>query len=205
MEKLYVSTRIRRASRQHCKSPRLPPVPQYFWGHNRIPSRYLASSFRPGHLVIDLVPQIEADKQRVKQEHNQQLEALEQKLDQAVLTQTGSLAGLEPLLAIERKLAAVNHLTAKYQAELQTTRQAANQFLDQTRNTAPSRNSSTAAGVPVAQQTHAKPGWPPTAPLSPRRFYSGRSTNWAVIAAGSTANGRTPATGRCRPVKQANV
>ncbi|MDM3887337.1 S-type pyocin domain-containing protein [Pseudomonas sp. BCRC 81390] len=109
-------------------APRLPPVPQYFWGHNRIPSHYLASTFRPGHLVIDLVPQIEADKQQVKQEHNQQLEALEQKLDQAVLTQAGSLAGLDPLLAIERKLAAVNHLTAKFQAELQATRQAANQF-----------------------------------------------------------------------------
>ncbi|PVZ42972.1 hypothetical protein N430_00658 [Pseudomonas sp. CC120222-01a] len=52
-------------------STRLPFDSGVLWGHNRIPPHHLVSAFRPGLLVIDLVPQIENDKKTVKQEHDQ--------------------------------------------------------------------------------------------------------------------------------------
>ncbi|MGS7249955.1 S-type pyocin domain-containing protein [Pseudomonas anuradhapurensis] len=109
-------------------APRLPPVPQYFWGHNRIPSHYLASTFRPGHLVIDLVPLIEQDKHQVKQAYEERQTTLEQELDQALQDHAGSLAGLDEVQSIERRIAAADQLATLLGARLQSARQQADSF-----------------------------------------------------------------------------
>jgi len=110
-------------------STRLPYLgPQILWGHNQIPPHHLVSTFRPGSLVIDLVPQIENDKKTVKQEHEQRQATLETDLDQAILVQAGSLAGLSEPQAIERRVAAVNQLQAQLGPRLDAARQQANQF-----------------------------------------------------------------------------
>ena len=113
----------------HVNSTRLPYLgPQILWGHNQIPPHHLVSTFRPGSLVIDLVPQIENDKKTVKQEHEQRQATLEPDLDQAILVQAGSLAGLSESQAIERRIAAVNQLQAQLNSRLEAARQQANQF-----------------------------------------------------------------------------
>ncbi|WP_129932853.1 MULTISPECIES: S-type pyocin domain-containing protein [unclassified Pseudomonas] len=102
-------------------------VPGVFWGHNRIPYQ-LVSSFRPGSLVIDLIPQIENDKRQVKQAHEQRQAALDQDLDQAILAQAGSLAGLSEVQAIERRIAAISQLQTQLGQRLEAARQQANSF-----------------------------------------------------------------------------
>lgn len=102
-------------------------VPGVFWGHNRIPYQ-LVSSFRPGSLVIDLIPQIENDKRQVKQAHEQRQAALDQDLDQAILAQAGSLAGLSEVQAIERRIAAISQLQTQLGPRLEAARQQANSF-----------------------------------------------------------------------------
>ncbi|MBA6100193.1 S-type pyocin domain-containing protein [Pseudomonas juntendi] len=113
----------------HVNSTRLPYLgPQILWGHNRIPPHHLVSTFRPGSLVIDLVPQLENDKKTVKQEHEQRQATLEPDLDQAILAQTGSLAGLSESQAIERRITVVKQLQAQLGPRLEAARQQANRF-----------------------------------------------------------------------------
>lgn len=102
-------------------------IPGVFWGHNRIPYQ-LASTFRPGSLVIDLIPQIENDKRQVKQAHEQREATLVQDLEHAIATEVGSLAGLGEVQALERTIAAVNQLQAQIGPRLEAARQQANRF-----------------------------------------------------------------------------
>ncbi|WAB98366.1 S-type pyocin domain-containing protein [Pseudomonas putida] len=102
--------------------------PQVLWGHNRIPPHHLVSTLRPGSLVIDLVPQIENDKKTVKQQHEQRQAKLEPDLDQTILAQAGSLAGLSESQAIERRITVVNQLQAQLGPRLEAARQQANRF-----------------------------------------------------------------------------
>ncbi|MFK0091705.1 S-type pyocin domain-containing protein [Pseudomonas sp. NPDC090592] len=104
-------------------------VPGVFWGHNRIPVPHqLVSSFRPGSLVIDLIPQIENDKRQVKEAHERRQAELGQDIEQAIATQAGSLAGLSEVQAIERKIAAISQLQAQLGPRLQAARQQAHSF-----------------------------------------------------------------------------
>ena len=127
MEKLYVASRLHRTSPQPCArhSPHLHP--RRFWGHNRIPHQ-LVSTFRPGSLVIDLIPQIENDKRQVKQAHDQRTATIDQDIEQAIAHQAGSLTGLDEVQAIERKITAVNQLQAQLSPRLEIARQQAHSF-----------------------------------------------------------------------------
>ncbi|MFJ4258567.1 S-type pyocin domain-containing protein [Pseudomonas monteilii] len=102
-------------------------IPGILWGHNRIPYQ-LASTFRPGSLVIDLIPQIESDKRQIKQEHEERRAVLGQDLDQAILDQVGSLAGLSEVQAIERRIAATSQLQTQLGPRLESARHQANSF-----------------------------------------------------------------------------
>lgn len=102
-------------------------IPGMLWGHNRIPHQ-LVSTFRPGSLVIDLIPQIENDKRQIKQAHEERQAVLGQDLDQAILAQAGSLAGLSEVQAIERRIAATSQLQMQLGPPLESARQQANSF-----------------------------------------------------------------------------
>lgn len=102
-------------------------IPGVFWGHNRIPYQ-LASTFRPGSLVIELIPQIENDKRQVKQAHAQREATLDQDLEHAIASEVGSLAGLGEVQALELTIAAVNQLQAQLGPRLDAVRQQANRF-----------------------------------------------------------------------------
>ncbi|MDF0729401.1 S-type pyocin domain-containing protein [Pseudomonas entomophila] len=102
--------------------------PNIFWSHNRIPPHYLTSTFRPGHLVIDLVPRIEGDKQQVQQEHEQLLAGLDAQLEHAIAARAGSLAGLSEITGLERRITAVEQLRSEYQVRQQSVSQQANHF-----------------------------------------------------------------------------
>lgn len=143
-------------------------VPGVFWGHNRIPYQ-LVSSFRPGSLVIDLIPQIENDKRQVKQAHEQRQAALDQDLDQAILAQAGSLAGLSEVQAIERRIAAISQLQTQLGPRLEAARQQANKptaSMAKPRSIAPFRSSWLSPAPPTGQQIHAPRGSHPTGPRS---------------------------------------
>jgi len=107
---------------------RLSDNPRLFWDHNRIPPHLLVATFRPGTLVIDLIPQVEDDKRQVKQAHEQRKALLNQEVDQAILTLAGSLTGLSEVQAAERKLTAASQLQVQLAPLLQIARQQAVSF-----------------------------------------------------------------------------
>ncbi|MDD1016294.1 S-type pyocin domain-containing protein [Pseudomonas rubra] len=98
------------------------------WGHNSIPRYHYVSSVRPGRLIIDVVFEIEADKQNIKQDHAQQQATLADRLDQEILAQAGPLDGLSTVEALSRQLDASQRLIQQRQAELATARQQADSF-----------------------------------------------------------------------------
>ncbi|MDH0649170.1 S-type pyocin domain-containing protein [Pseudomonas sp. GD03858] len=78
--------------------------------------------------MIDLVPQIERDKQQVQQEHEQLLADLDTQLDQAIAVRAGSLAGLSEIAGLESRISAVERLRAEQQARQQSVQQQAHRF-----------------------------------------------------------------------------
>jgi len=112
----------------HVNATRPIFIPGTLWDHNRIVPHQLVSTFRPGTLVIDLIPQVENDKQQVKEAHEQRLLTLDHELDQAIVDQAGSLAGLSEVQAIERKITAASQLQMQLGPQLETARQQANSF-----------------------------------------------------------------------------
>lgn len=103
-------------------------TPPIFWGHQRVHPLQLVSTFRPGHLVIDLVRQVESDKQQVHTDHARLQATQDERLDQAIATSAGPLTSLSESARLERQIAAVRQLTATYQTQLQQARQQANSF-----------------------------------------------------------------------------
>lgn len=103
-------------------------TPPIFWGHQRVHPLQLVSTFRPGHLVIDLVRQVESDKQQVHTDHARLQATQDERLGQAIATSAGPLTSLSESARLERQIAAVRQLTATYQTQLQQARQQANSF-----------------------------------------------------------------------------